>query len=85
MFIEQLTFNKKCFKMLDMSYIETKKLKIRAAEALREKLNKCDNISELSRKSGVSRTTIWNIQNGNFVASSATINKLEEALEELKK
>lgn len=66
-----------------MSYLETKKLKIRSTETLREKLVNCDNISKLSRLSRVSRTTIWKIQKGGCIASAKTLNRLEEALERL--
>lgn len=68
---------------MTINYLENKKLKMRAAEALQVKLSNTDlSVNELTERSGVSRTTIWKIKKGHIMPNSATINKLEGVLED---
>ena len=64
-----------------INYIENKKMRLRNAEALMIKLENTDiSQTDLSLKSGLSRTTLWLIRKGHTLPSISTINKIEEAL-----
>lgn len=61
----------------------TKKSREILASILREKLDNI-NISELSRRSGVTRQTIMNLKDNNNTPYQSSLNKLFEALQEIK-
>lgn len=67
-----------------MSKNEHKQLRLNIIKNWKERFEG-KNISKISKLSGLTRQTIYNARNGNTLPSARTINKIEEALNQINK